>query len=303
MKVIVQWSGGKDSEACLILAVNKYGSHNIIAVFCDTGWEGEETYKHVRLIPELLNVKLEIVKSNKYNGFVDLAKKKKRFPSTMARFCTEELKVKPMIDFILKQTENLIIFQGIRADESRSRSQMEKECRYFKYYFEPYGTDKKGKPKYHTYRKKDIIEWCSKYSDDIIRPIFDWTANETLNYIIGQGFPVNPLYYKGAKRVGCYPCIMCTKGEITNMINDDPRRIKEIKRAETTVNSSFFPPDYIPKRYCSQVDKNGIRYNNIDDVVRYINDKNATGDLFAEIEKEEKESSGRRCMSAYSICE
>ncbi len=129
MKVIVQWSGGKDSEACLIWAVEKYGAKKVTAVFCDTGWEHADTYKHVHLIPELLGIKLDILKSKKYEGFVDMAVKKGRFPSTKARFCTEELKIKPMIDYVLDQKESLIIIQGIRADESHARSQMESECR------------------------------------------------------------------------------------------------------------------------------------------------------------------------------
>jgi len=106
-----------------------------------------------------------------------------------------------------------------------------------------------------------------------------------------------------AKRVGCYPCIMCTKGEIKSIIDHSPERIDIIREAEEEIKSSLFPPDYIPKRYCSKIDDKGNKYPTIDDVVRYMQDKYATGDLFAEIEKEEKESSGRRCMSAYSICE
>lgn len=37
MKIIVSFSGGKDSQACLIQAANKYGADKIEAVFCDTG--------------------------------------------------------------------------------------------------------------------------------------------------------------------------------------------------------------------------------------------------------------------------
>ena len=37
MKIIVSFSGGKDSQACLIQATNKYGADKIEAVFCDIG--------------------------------------------------------------------------------------------------------------------------------------------------------------------------------------------------------------------------------------------------------------------------
>lgn len=336
MKVIVSWSGGKDSQACLIWAVLKYGAKNVLAVFCDTGWEHEVTYRHVKFICDALGVELKIIKSKIYDGFVDLAVKKKRMPSTKARFCTVELKIKPMIDFLLEQRSSLLIFQGIRADESESRSKMLEECRYFKYYFEPYQTNsmivekfrkkalkqkltdkdkeklskaksrlKKGKedPKYHTYRKKEVFEWCKQYADDIFRPILDWNGQQTISYSLDYGLPLNPLYYKGAVRVGCYPCIQCTKAEITEIVLNDPENLDKIDNAEKQSGSSFFRPDYVPLRYRRQRDKNGKRFALIKDVADYIRDKHATGDLFAEIEKEQKESSGRRCMSAYNICE
>lgn len=336
MKVIVSWSGGKDSQACLIWAVNKYKAKNVTAVFCDTGWEHEKTYRHVKLIAESLGVKLIILKSSKFNGFVDLAIKKQRMPSTKARFCTEELKIKPMIDFILSQEDNLLIIQGIRNEESKARSNMFENCRYFKYYFEPYQNNSmiidhlnskslerklsykeeaklekakqrlsEGKEdnKFHAYRKKEVLEWCKKYADDIQRPIIKWTANETINYSLENNLPLNPLYYEGAGRVGCYPCVMCTKGEIKNIIDNDFSIIDKIRQAEKESGSSFFSPNYVPVRYRRQTDTKGNKYCLIDDVVSYIQDRNSDASLFAEIEKEEKESSGRRCMSVYNICE
>ena len=56
MKIIVSFSGGKDSHACLIEAANKYGADRIEAVFCDTGWEHPLTYEHVKSVCEQLNV-------------------------------------------------------------------------------------------------------------------------------------------------------------------------------------------------------------------------------------------------------
>lgn len=66
---------------------------NLIAVFCDTGWEHPDTYKHVNDVCLQMGVRLITLKS-KYD-FVSLAVHKKRFPSTNARFCTSELKMKP----------------------------------------------------------------------------------------------------------------------------------------------------------------------------------------------------------------
>ena len=72
------------------------GGGNLTAVFCDTGWEHPDTYKHVNDVCLQMGVRLITLKL-KYD-FVSLAVHKKRFPSTNARFCTSELKMKPMID-------------------------------------------------------------------------------------------------------------------------------------------------------------------------------------------------------------
>ncbi len=302
IKMLVAFSGGKDSLASLLWAISESGfkKENIEAVFCDTGWEHELTYKHILEVTEKLNVKLVTLKNAKYDGLVDLAVKKKRFPSTKARFCTEELKTKPMIDYILSLECNVMVVQGIRADESRSRSLMDKQCSYFRYYYEPYGYDKKGKPKFHKYRKKDVIAFRKKWVDDVIRPCFEWTGQQVMNYILDAGLKPNPLYYMDAKRVGCFPCIMCGKAEVKAIIEHNPEYIDRLREAEKKVGRTFFPPDYIPQRYMTQTDpKSGKKIPSVDNVVRYIGDKNANLDMF----DDEKAAQDRKCMSFYGICE
>jgi hypothetical protein len=216
---------------------------------------------------------------------VDLATKKKRFPSTTRRFCTEELKSKPMIDFILEQTDDLLIIQGIRADESRSRSRMSKQCTFFKYYFEPYN----DKGRTHTYRKKEIAEWKKNYSDDILRPVFDWSGNDVMNYIIDNGQKPNQLYYEGFKRVGCFPCIMSGLGELTSMLKKYPERFDEISDLENQIGSTYYSPDKIPDHA-----KSGD-FTTMKDLKRYLENKKATIDMFSD--------DGVSCMSFYSLCE
>ena len=50
MKYIVTFSGGKDSLATIIWAKNNLPDFDV--VFCDTGWEHEATYKHIKQIEE-----------------------------------------------------------------------------------------------------------------------------------------------------------------------------------------------------------------------------------------------------------
>ncbi|WP_271728725.1 phosphoadenosine phosphosulfate reductase family protein [Aquimarina algiphila] len=291
MKIIVQYSGGKDSQASLIWAVKLYGSKNVTAVFTDTNWEHEATYKHLKTTTDDLGVELVALTSKKYDGLIDLSLKKKRFPSTKARFCTQELKVKPFIDYILDEVkEHVIVIQGIRADESAARSRMNGQCRLFKFYTEPFGTDRKGKKKYHTYRKKEVLNFISNYADDIIRPVFKWSGQQVIDYIIENDQKPNPLYKEGFKRVGCFPCVMSNLSSVKQLVNRYPERIQEIRSYEKITKSSFFPPDKIPK----YARTNGI-YPTIIDVKNYVDGKSSTIDLF--------ETDKTSCMSFYSLCE
>ena len=289
VKILVQFSGGKDSQACLIKAVNDYGKGNVTSVFCDTGWEHVDTYKHIRNVVDKLGVPLVILKSKKYKDFVDMSIKKGRFPSTMARFCTSELKVIPMIDYILSQDESFIIIQGIRAKESKARALYDVECSYFKEYF----TDE-AKGLYH---KKAVLEWCKTHDASVLRPIFHWSAQEVIDYILDNGQRPNPLYEHGFSRVGCFPCIMCRKKEVQLISKDEwaSKRLIDAQqrmREETERGSSFFPPTYIPKRFCA----NG-EYPTVQEVFRYVNRYDAQLDMF-------EPEGGYSCMSVYhGLCE
>jgi 3'-phosphoadenosine 5'-phosphosulfate sulfotransferase (PAPS reductase)/FAD synthetase len=249
MKVIVSFSGGKDSLASLLWVRNNL-TKDFITVFCDTGWEHPLTYKYIEEVQEQLGLNLITVKSKKFNGMVDLTKKKSRWPSSQRRFCTSELKTIPMIDYILDEVnDDVLIIQGIRAAESAKRAEMSKQCTYFKYYVQPYGKDKNGKDKYHTYRRKDVLAFRKKYADDLLRPVFDWSAQQVIDYILENGIQPNPLYRMGYKRVGCFPCVMASQQDIYNISVQEPERISYIAGLEQQFNSSFFGPDKISSKY------------------------------------------------------
>jgi len=290
MKILVFYSGGKDSQASLIWAVKKYGVDMCEAVFCDTSWENPATYEHITETTNLLGVKLITLKSVKYDGMIDLARKKKRFPSPKARFCTEELKAKPAIDYVLLQTENVIVIEGIRKSESFSRSLMTAQCTYFKYYFEPLSNGKT-----HTYRKKEIIAWCKLYNADKIRPVFNWSSQQTIDYIRDNGQKPNLLYYDGFKRVGCFPCIMSGHSTTKRIAENYPEQWQKLKDAEVELSTSFFPPTYIPRWAATARSKNGKVYCTAEDVQKYLRDKSLTRDLFGD--------DTPSCMSAYGLCE
>lgn len=297
MKVIVCFSGGKDSQACLIQACKEFGTNNIEAVFCDTGWEHHLTYEHVKNVTESLGVRLVTLKS-KVGGFEDLCKRMKWFPDTEHRMCTVQLKIQPQIDYMLTHDEDLVIIQGIRAAESVSRSKMPCSADYFKEYFD-------AENKKSLYRKNDVIKWCKHHKATVERPMIGMSAQEVIDYILKNGQQPNPLYKQGFSRVGCFPCIYAKLSEVKAMrhdieyvarvvrLEDEINKIRKEKKAQFQY-SSLFAKGKIPERFCKKYG-NGIPA--FEDVIKYVSRYDAQLDLF---EPEE----GYSCMSVYhGLCE
>ena len=292
MQVLVCFSGGKDSQACLIKAVKDYGVKHVTAVFCDTGWEHPITYEHINYVCKDLGVQLVTLRNEKIGSFQNLCRQMKCFPVSSRRSCTFSLKVIPMIDYIVSNDESYLIIQGIRAKESAQRAQMEPECSYFKEYFQ-----KDAKRLYH---KKAVLKWCKTHDASVLRPIFNWTAQEVIDYIKENGQEPNPLYKRGASRVGCFPCIMCRHSEV-KLLSKDKEMAERLILLEEEVNkcgdesyAGFFSKGYIPERFCL---KNGDGCPTAQEVIDYVNRDDAMKDMF---EPEE----GYSCISLYhGLCE
>ena len=91
IKCVVPISGGKDSQACLKLALQQFDKSEIIGLFCDTKFEHPLTYAHIDRMREMYGVRIDVVNDGDVPALV---RKYKRFPSDAARFCTDELKIK-----------------------------------------------------------------------------------------------------------------------------------------------------------------------------------------------------------------
>lgn len=128
--------------------------------------------------------------------------------------------------------------------------------------------------------------------------MFDWSAQQVIDYILAAGLEPNPLYRMGYKRVGCWPCVMANQRDILNISRQSPERIDYIAQLEQELqnkdrrSSSFFGPDKIP----AHASVSGNKYPDIRDVVRYVEWQNATVSLF-------DDDTATSCMSYYGLCE
>lgn len=243
--IVVSFSGGKDSTATALLALAEIGA-DVRLVFADTGNEHELTLDYIHnYIPRALGVRVETVRADfaakiagkrayvadKWPGkgvpaefveralralvptgvpFLDLCIWKGRFPSRMAQFCTQELKRYPLDGYmlaLLAEGREVESWQGVRRDESRNRAS---------------ALDRERTPEGWT----------------IVRPIAAWSADQVVASVRSKGVELNPLYRYGMRRVGCMPCINCSKGELAEIARRYPEHVDKVREWETLVSEA-----------------------------------------------------------------
>ncbi|WP_082451799.1 phosphoadenosine phosphosulfate reductase domain-containing protein [Sphingomonas sp. Leaf30] len=224
------------------------------------------------------------------NAFLDICMIHGRFPSKQAKFCTEEAKLLPLFtarNAMLADGEIAVDWVGERAQESLARA------------------------------KKPVIERTITREGQrrvIYRPIHSWTHHEVFDIAKRHGVKPNPLYLIGAKRVGCWPCINSSKGEIALIARHTPERIDLIRDWEWRVSmvsrrwiegngraSTFFHSKTLPMSDQDQPDDRA----NIDAVVDWARTSQGGHNfsLLSAIADDEYRTDGASCVSAYGLCE
>ena len=246
---VVNLSGGKDSSACLILAMESISDHSrILPVFADTGNEHDLTYQHIDDMEALsglpvtrlradLSGKFEVRRRNlpgRYrkagisedkieralavmhptgNPFLDMCLLRGGFPGTVKRkFCTSTLKIEPIQRFLhclLDDPGIEHIWQWVGIRRDESRAR--KNAR--------------------RYDVPDLSVPIYMY-----RPLVDWTAADVFAAHARAGIPWNPLYQMGMSRVGCMPCVNVRKLELREIANRFPDHIDRIREWEAVIS-------------------------------------------------------------------
>lgn len=249
-RVVLSVSGGKDSAAASLYLRELGVEHE--RVFADTGWEHPITYAYLR--GPLTDAIGPIREVRGARLFTELVRAKRIFPDRTKRFCTVELKVKPIAAYLASLDDEIVNVVGIRRDESEKR--------------------------------KSAAEWeYSKTLDcDVWRPLVAWTVADVIAIHRRHGLAPNPLYAMGASRVGCWPCIHARKAEIRLVADTDPNRIDEIRALELDVTEDARDRaaakgealTWERALFSAHVGRNGHRPMRIDEAVEWARSESPT---------------------------
>ncbi|EFH84783.1 phosphoadenosine phosphosulfate reductase family protein [Ktedonobacter racemifer] len=189
---ILGLSGGKDSTALAILMHKKVPHMEYF--FCDTHKELPETYEYLDRIKARLGIKITYLSAERgfdhwldvYGGFL---------PSPKMRWCTKQLKIIPLEQFI--GDDDAVSYIGIRADEKR----------------DGYISTKPNIRPVYPFKEAGLVH------ADIVRLLEE----------SGIGLPN---YYKWRSRSGCFFCFYQRKYEWVMLAEEHPDLFAEAVQYE-----------------------------------------------------------------------
>lgn len=278
----VSVSGGKDSGATALLALETQPRETLRFLFADTGNEHETTLEYVRWLDQRLGLELitlradfteqvhrqrELIVGELWpkkgvppeaiaraqralqptgNPFLDLCLWKGKFPSRRSQFCTEQLKTLPLMEHqmgYIERGEAQAVWSWQGVRIDESESRRSRlSC-----------------PVHPSFHKSFEEVGGGLYS---YRPILRWQASDCFEAHALFGIEANPLYKQGMSRVGCMPCINSNKDELLEISKRFPGHIDRIEYWEYLVGqaskreeASFFAD---PDRQ-AHLGKRGIR--------------------------------------------
>ncbi|MFH0815577.1 MAG: phosphoadenosine phosphosulfate reductase family protein [Methanobacteriota archaeon] len=210
--IAVSFSGGKDSLAVLLLALESGLEPPMI--FVDTGIELPETVAHVHDVAAKYGLELveERAPDSFWNGMSHFGPPAKDF-----RWCCKTCKLGPTSRIIRRRFPGGVLsLIGQRRYESEQRS------------------------------KKGSV-WMNPWvpGQDAASPIQEWTALHVWLYIFQQGAPYNVWYERGMPRIGCWTCPSADLADVEAMrvqYNGYGRYTEELKRF---ASENGYPDDWV----------------------------------------------------------
>ncbi len=214
MKHIVQFSDGKDST-CMLLMIQENNMPLDEVIFCDTGLEFPELYRHINAVEKYIGIPVTRLKSeHTFEHFLcekvitrgpNAGKHGLGWPRPWRRWCTRAFKERLVRDYLRSRYagEDFVRYVGIAYDE----------------------------PNRHLRRTKDVLH-----------PLYDWqiTEAQALEYCQKKGFDFGGLYDK-FKRLGCWCCPLQSINSLRALYSEYPDLWAKLRQLDAKAPYSFLP--------------------------------------------------------------
>ncbi len=316
---VVSVSGGKDSAATLLLAIERFGVARVRAIFCDTGNEHEAVYEYLDYLERITGVTIARLKAD-FSG--EIARKRmfiardvrtRRGPDGRKVRWTNKAKRRALA--VLQPARNpfldLCMWKG-RFPSRKAQFCTEHLKRDLAVEYQLNLAD----------QGRVVVSWQGIRRDESLnrrdakkferigphmfayRPLVEWSAADVFAYCASKGVDPNPLYKQGMTRVGCMPCINVNKAELAAIAARFIWHIDRIFTWEQLVAacSKRQAATFIPAPGRGKVITNQQAYakeNNIWSVVEWSKTSRG-GKQFSLLTALEETTA---CASSYGLCE
>lgn len=241
IKHVVSVSGGKDSTATLLLALENCRTDSIIPIFCDTGNEHQAVYDYLAYLEQALDITIIRLKADfseriaAKRMFIARDQRKGRRDGKRLRWSN---KAKRRALDNLHPTGNpfldLCMWKGRFPSRNAQFCTEELKCNMaVEFQIDLIDAGHRVLSWQGVRRDESQARRNAKKIERIgggiwtFRPIVEWTAAQVFEFCAQRGIHPNPLYKQGMGRVGCMPCINVSKAELKEIAHRFPDAIVE----------------------------------------------------------------------------
>lgn len=261
---VVSVSGGKDSTALYLWAIEQWGKDGFIAIFADTGHENKVTINYLRNLPdmaggpEIITVRADF--RDRLKARFAILREAVRGFASIPMPCFAEGYVDRCLQKMAEIEANgyttgsafldLIIWKGrVPSTKAQFCTDFLKirpihewiEAHRGDLAIENYVGIRAGES-----AKRALMTECDhdkRLDADVFRPLLKWSEQQVFDYLDERGVEPNPLYAAGFTRVGCFPCIHARKAELARLPEETWEKLTDWQQI---LGQSWFPPGLIP---------------------------------------------------------